>query len=225
MNLQVPALPPKSSSKIEAPQVLQKSDLPDSAGAHAYAFERLKRELPEFLQYHTLHHTQSDVLPALERLALLEKIDGEPLILLRTATIFHDIGFVIQCDNHEEYSMQIAAEILPFFRYNQRQVQTIQDLISTTKIPQSPHTLLDQIIADADLDVLGRRDFMTRNLDLRAEMLALGKPMTDIEWYTNQLRFMTTHRYFTKSACNLRNSRKQRNITDLERRLHLALST
>jgi uncharacterized protein len=225
MNLQVPALPPKSSSKIETPQVLLKSDLPDSAGAHAYAFERLKRELPDFLQYHTLYHTQMDVLPALERLAWWEKIDGEPLILLRTATIFHDIGFVIQCDNHEEFSMEIAAEILPFFRYNQNQIKTIQSLISTTKIPQLPHTILDQIIADADLDVLGRNDFMARNLALRAELLALGKPMTDIEWYTSQLRFITSHRYFTKSARSLRNSRKQKNITDLERRLHLALST
>jgi uncharacterized protein len=225
MNLQVPALPTKSSSKIETPQVLLKSDLPDSAGAHEYAFERLKRELPDFLKYHTLYHTQSDVLPALERLALLEKIDGESLVLLRTATIFHDIGFVVQCDNHEDISMQIAAEILPFFRYNERQIHTVQALISTTKIPQSPHTILDQIIADADLDVLGRQDFLSRNQALRAELLALGKPMSDVEWYTSQLRFMTTHRYFTKSACNLRNSRKQKNITDLERRLHLALST
>jgi hypothetical protein len=49
--------------------------------------------------------------------------------------------------------------------------------------------------------------------------------MSDVEWYTNQLRFLTSHHYFTKSARSLRDSRKQRNIADLERLLRLALSS
>jgi uncharacterized protein len=229
MSSHVPALPSRrwgeSNPIKEAPRVLLQSDLPDSAGAYAYAIERLGRELPDFVQYHTLYHTQSDVLPALERLAVLEKIAGEPLILLRTAVFFHDIGFVIQTENHEEYSKQIALEVLPLFRYSKRQIEIIQSLIETTKIPQTPHTLLDQVMADADLDVLGRSDFLSRSQALRSEMQALGKSMSDIEWYTSQLRFMTNHRYFTKSACSLRNPRKLKNIANLERLLHLALSS
>jgi uncharacterized protein len=229
MSSHVPALPSRrwgeSNPIKEAPRVLLQSDLPDSAGAYAYAIERLGRELPDFVQYHTLYHTQSDVLPALERLAVLEKIAGEPLILLRTAVFFHDIGFVIQTENHEEYSKQIALEVLPLFRYSKRQIEIIQSLIETTKIPQTPHTLLDQVMADADLDVLGRSDFLSRSQALRSEMQALGKSMSDIEWYTSQLRFMTNHRYFTKSASSLRNPRKLKNIANLERLLHLALSS
>jgi uncharacterized protein len=213
------------SRKIQTPTLLLRSSLPDYSGAQAYAVERLERELPAFIQYHTLYHTQYDVVPALERLAALENIEGEPLILLRTAAFFHDIGFVVQCSRHEEISKQIAAEALPLFHYTQRQIEIIQSLISTTRIPQSPHNLLDQIIADADLDVLGRSDFLTRNIALRAEMLATGVSMTDVEWYTSQLHFLTAHRYFTKSAYRLRNAWKQRNIIALENLLRLAISS
>jgi uncharacterized protein len=229
MNLQFSTRPKytkiDSSSKKETARAGQNSGLPDSAGAQAYALERLAKELPSHMHYHNLYHTQSDVLPAIERLAAMEKVDGEGLILLRTAALFHDLGFVIQSVLHEDVSIQIAHEVLPKFRYTHRQIEVITSLISTTRLPQSPHSLLDEIMADADLDVLGRRDFMPRSEALRRETLALGKEMSDVEWYTNQLRFLTTHQYFTQSARSLRDARKQRNIAALEHLLRMALSS
>ncbi|HSV85439.1 MAG TPA: hypothetical protein VLH85_02620, partial [Levilinea sp.] len=134
-------------------------------------------------------------------------------------------GFVVQSKQHEDVSIQIAAEALPHYHYTKRQIEIVQSLISTTRIPQTPHNLLDQILADADMDVLGRADFLSRSAALRAENLALGLEMTDIDWYTSQLRFLTTHRYFTRSANSLRNATKQRNVAALEHRLNLSLSS
>ncbi|HSW63995.1 MAG TPA: hypothetical protein VLH56_11910, partial [Dissulfurispiraceae bacterium] len=89
MALQVPAqtVPHlrETKSKKEAPALLREANLPDHVAAENYAVDRLQRELPGHLHYHSLHHTQSDVVPAVERLALLEKVDSESLILLRTA--------------------------------------------------------------------------------------------------------------------------------------------
>jgi len=215
----------KTNRNKEASALLLKSSLPDFPAAQAYAVERLQNELPGFIKYHTLYHTQSDVVPAVERLAVMEKIDDESLLLLRTAAFFHDIGFVVQCKHHEDASIQIAAEALPLFRYTRRQIEVVQSLISTTRIPQNPQNLLDKIMADGDLDVLGRADFMVRSAALRAEILALGVEMTDVDWYTSQLRFLTSHRYFTQSARSLRNATKQKNIATLERLLNLALSS
>jgi hypothetical protein len=39
--------------------------------------------------------------------------------------------------------------------------------------------LLEEILADADLDVLGRDDFFSRGQALRAEREALGKMVSD----------------------------------------------
>jgi uncharacterized protein len=212
----------KSISRDKPPAVVVPSHLPDHLGAQVYAVERLQRELPDFIHYHTLYHTQSDVVPAVDRLAAMERIEGEPLILLRTAAFFHDIGFVVQCSQHEDVSIHIAAEVLPLFQYTRRQIEVIRSLISTTRLPQTPHSFLDQVMADADLDVLGRPDFLSRNAALRAETLALGSSMTDTEWYTQQLRFLTSHRYFTKSARSLRDAGKKSNTAALEHLLRQA---
>src|SRR5436309_16127441 len=74
--------------------------------------------------------------------------------------------------DHERASAQIAAAILPNYGYTPAHIQAICGMIMATKLPQAPHTLLEQIVADADLDVLGRPDFVTRNQDLHTELAA-----------------------------------------------------
>src|SRR5690242_17751567 len=54
---------------------------PDFARAHAYALARLERELSPALCYHSVAHTRDDVVVAAERLAALEGVDGEALLL------------------------------------------------------------------------------------------------------------------------------------------------
>jgi uncharacterized protein len=190
-------------------------DQPDFKRARQYALGRLERELPPMLCYHSLAHTRDDVVPAAERLAALEGVDGEALLLLRTAAFYHDLGHVEQYLNHEAIGIRIAAQVLPHFGYSAAHIQVISGLIMATKLPQSPRTLLEEIMADADLDVLGRDDFFTRNQDLRAERAALGVPTTDEEWYSGQLEFIQSHRYFTAAARTLRDAKKQQNIEEM----------
>jgi hypothetical protein len=42
-------------------------------------------------------------------------------------------------------------------------------LIMVTRLPQTPNSLLEEIIADADLDSLGRADFQVRYEALRRD--------------------------------------------------------
>jgi hypothetical protein len=82
-------------------------------------------------------------------------------------------------------------------------------------MPRTPHTLLEEILADADLDNLGRSDFMQRSLDLRKEWETFGRQWTDQEWYISQLDFLAEHHYFTASARQLRDVQKLKNIQQL----------
>ena len=188
---------------------------PDFERARQYALERLERDLSPALTYHCLAHTRDDVVPAAERLAALEGVTGESLLLLRTAALFHDIGFVEQRADHETIGVRIAREVLPRFGYSPAHIKAIGGMILTTKLPQSPHTLLEEILADADLDVLGRDDFLVRSQDLQAELAAFGMPMSDEQWFGGQLEFMQAHRYFTVAARTLRDTMKQKNIEAL----------
>ena len=190
---------------------------PDLAGAERYALARLERELPAALVYHSLTHTRDDVVPAAERLALRAGLPGEALALLRTAALFHDLGFVERRSEHEAAGAQIAATVLPGLGYQPAQIGAIVGMIMATRLPQSPRTPLEQLLADADLDVLGRPDFLERNALLRAELAAYGAPVSDAEWYAGQLSFLRQHRYWTPMAEELRAAAKRQNIAALER--------
>ena len=187
----------------------------DFEGARQYAAQRLERELSPMLFYHSVAHTRDDVLLASKRLAALEGVDGEALWLLLTAAWYHDIGFVEEYVDNEEIGARIAAEALPRFGYNSAHIQVIRGIIMATKLPQSPKTVREQIMADADLDLLGRDDYMLLNQALRDEMAVMGMRSSDEEWYSSQLEFLRSHRYFTASARALRDAGKQRNIEGL----------
>lgn len=193
----------------------QSTNLPDYEGTKAYALRRLERELPSTLFYHSLWHTRDEVAPRAEWLAEREGLPDVSRLLVGTAAYFHDLGFVEQCHDHELCSALIAEEVLPHFGYSPVHIDVVTGMIAATRIPQSPRTLLDRILADADLDVLGRDDFFARNRSLRAESAAGGVIVPDSIWYGQQLRFLQQHRYFTATAREERNAKKRENLQAL----------
>ena len=74
--------------------------------------KKLQKELPAHLYYHSINHV-ADVLSAAIRLAEAEKINEKDFVLLKTAVLFHDSGFITQSKNHEELSCEIVREALP----------------------------------------------------------------------------------------------------------------
>ncbi len=180
--------------------------------ARAYALQRLERELPSALTYHSLAHTRDDVAPAALRLADAAGVCGEQRMLLHTAAYYHDIGFVIQRIDHEMVGARIAAQMLPSFGYSPAQIDTIYGMIMATKLPQSPRTVLEQLLADADLDALGRTDFLTRNQALRDELATYGAHWNDLAWAQEQFSFVGSHQYWTEAAQQVRGQQKQQNI-------------
>ena len=180
--------------------------------AKAYALQRLERELPAALTYHSLAHTRDDVAPATLWLAAIAGVSGEQRMLLHTAAYYHDIGFVLQRADHEMIGARIAAETLPSFGYSPAQIEIIHGMIMATRLPQSPRNLLEQLMADADLDALGRTDFITRNQALRDELAAYGAHWDDLGWCREQLYFLEAHHYWTDAAQQVRGEQKRRNV-------------
>ncbi len=188
---------------------------PDFEGVRRYVLGRLEKELPSNMYYHCLEHTRDEVIPAVDQLSAMEGVDENSRLLLRTAALFHDAGYIEGIQGHEAVSARMARQILPSFGYTSRQINEISSLILATRMPRTPKTLLEEILADADLDSLGRSDFLQRSLDLRKEWGTLGQQWTDQEWYVRQLDFLLEHHYFTASARRLREVQKQRNVQQL----------
>lgn len=189
---------------------------PDYDGAIAYALRRLRKELPQKLTYHDLWHTQHDVLPAVARMGAINDVSHEEIRLLEVGAAFHDIGFLQAYEGHEEAGVQIATAVLPAMGFGPLHLDCVASLIRATRLPQTPHNLLEEIMVDADLDVLGRDDFFDRNELLRKELASIGRPFTWQQWQLEQLRFLRQHTYFTPVARALRNEGKRRHIAIIE---------
>jgi uncharacterized protein len=190
---------------------------PDHKQARAYALSRLEEDLPNFLLYHSIKHTRDDVVPAAAQLAGLEGVRGEDRELLLTAAWFHDVGFIHTRAGHEAVGVRIVHEVLPDLGFSPAQLDTIGGIIMATKMPQTPRNRLEQIMADADLDSLGRDDYFAVSQDLRDELAYYGEMYTDEDWYAYQHDFLSSHSYCTPSARALRGVRKRQNIRALRR--------
>ena len=173
--------------------------------------DKLERELPSYLFYHNYKHT-IDVVSQVELIGIGEGVDDDEMLLLKTAGLFHDSGHIIGYDNHEELGVGLAKEILPNYKYNAKQIERICELIMATKLPPQPKTLLERIMCDADLDYLGRSDFIPVSNTLYEELKAQDK-ISDINtWNKIQVKFISNHQYFTDTANKLREVNKQKQI-------------
>jgi uncharacterized protein len=192
---------------------------PDLEQVKSYVYNRLGLELPAGLFYHGIHHTRDDVFPAAERLTAMAGIDSEQATLLRTAVLYHDLGFVEQYTENEAIAACIAGETLPGFGYSPAQIETIQRLILATRLEARPENFLEEIIRDADLDSLGRENFFQTSHNLWLELNGRGARTNIVEWYHVQLSFLSNHRYHTQVSHQLRDAGKERNLANLRQRL------
>ncbi len=167
--------------------------------AHSFLIDKLEKGLPEYLHYHNVEHTQR-VLASTILLAQAENISEEDLIILKTAALFHDAGFLETYTGHEEISCEMARKWLPRFEYNNEQIEKICKLILVTKMPQSASSKLEEIICDADLFYLGTNQYIAISNSLYKELHEAAFIKNRSEWNEQQLKFLQAQRYFTKSA-------------------------
>jgi len=183
-----------------------------------FMLDKMERELPKYLCYHNLKHT-IDVGIQSEILGRGEGISDEEMLLLKTAALFHDSGQTIQTCDHEMLGTGIASEILPKFGYTPEQITAISEIIMATKLPPQPKSLLQKIICDADLDYLGRSDFIPVSNMLYKELHEQNLIDSINDWNKLQIKFLTNHQYFTKTANILREVNKQTQIERLKKEI------
>ncbi|NBX38421.1 MAG: HD domain-containing protein [Flavobacteriia bacterium] len=171
----------------------------------------LEDQLPKEYYYHCAAHTK-EVIEAVEHLALCEGVRDEDLFLLKTAALFHDLGFTKQYEHNESIGVEFARQILPKFGYNELHINTVVELIFATEVPHKPVNQLQEIMCDADLNYLGTDHFETISQELKKELMFMGKLSSDKEWDAMQIPFLQQHRYFTQTAINSWEEKKRINL-------------
>lgn len=175
---------------------------------------QLEENLPAHLTYHNAAHTVS-VVEATEKLAEAENINEEETLLLKTAALFHDTGFLRTYKNHEEASCSFAKENLPGYGYTAEQVDAICRIIMATKLPYHPVGKLQQIICDADLHYLGTNQYFPTAEKLFYEYKKEGLVHTRKEWQQKQILFLGAHRFFTNTGHEWYQKKKDEHLASL----------
>jgi predicted metal-dependent HD superfamily phosphohydrolase len=181
----------------------------NTQAAEDFIVNELRRGLSPTLYYHGLRHTL-DVAAVAQELAAAEGVtDPAALALLHTAALYHDAGFLRTYQGHEEQGCALARATLPDFGFAPAQIEQICGLIIATKYPQEPRSHLAEIICDADLDYLGRPDFVPISTSLFDELTARQLIADEHAWFQLQARFLASHHFWTRTAVAQRAAPKQ----------------
>lgn len=196
-----------------------KCDLPpmDFDYVRRYIINKLKASLPDKMEYHNVEYTLA-LEEAAIRIANIEGVQIEDLILLRTAALFRSTGFIYNYKANDVYGIKLAQAELPKYGYDRMQIKIVCSMINATSRNDSfPTTLLEKILCDAEHDYLGRADYHFIARNLRSELANFGKHMTDIEWIDFQLNFLEKqHKYYTVTSKNMREKGKLKRIKELK---------
>ncbi|WP_028892342.1 Pycsar system effector family protein [Tenacibaculum sp. 47A_GOM-205m] len=180
-----------------------------------FVVDLLNESLDKNFVYHNIAHTQRVVEKILELIEgeTFSEAEKQALIL---AAWFHDVGYTVNPDNHEEESVVIATDFLKNEEVSDEVIDEVSRLITTTKMGVSPNTEVEKILKDADCSHVGSKNYSDFNELLRKEReLVCNRTIKDVEWDDANLNFLTKHRFYTSKASKLWEKQKSKNIAQL----------
>lgn len=172
---------------------------------------------PKFL-YHRIVHIEN-VVAAVIKMAHYYKLSERDRFICTIAAWFHDIGYYEDLSNHEEAGTKKAKEFLENNGVDEETILEVKKCILATRLPQSPISLIEEIVCDADLFHLGTNHFSSQNELMRKETEALHNlRINKQEWDKGTVLLMENHRYHTKYCQEVLNKKKKQNLEKLRRK-------
>ena len=152
--------------------------------------------ITEKICYHNIDHTL-EAVEAAEVIGHKLNIPDQDLEIVLIAAWFHDTGYFLGCEDHEEASASIMARFLKEESVDEEMIAKVRNCILATKIPQSPQNILEKIVCDADLYHLGTDKFFDKSELLWHELALHDQEMSPESWLEKSKSFVEDHRYHT----------------------------
>ena len=177
-----------------------------------YVKAYLTSKLPQGYCYHNLSHAEA-VVKAANEIAEGMKLSEQQQLILTVAAWFHDLGYIWQIEGHEAMGARVAERFLKERKVDADEISQVRSCILSTKYPQHPGSILEQVLCDADLLHLGQKDFFNKCALIREEWSLTRKlNYTDEEWHALNLEFISKHIFHTPYCKKNFDKRKSKNI-------------
>jgi hypothetical protein len=181
-----------------------------------YVKSKFDEELPAICTYHNYSHTQN-VVNAVMSLAEEANISEEEREVLIIAAYFHDIGFIINAEGHEDHGIKIASDFLKGEEYPNNLIQKVIACINATKMQWSGSEKICTLMKDADLSGLSSKNYAIIIEGLRLELNARDKKNIDKEtWREQNISFLENHSYLSNEGKKIFKKGKQQNLKTLK---------
>ena len=177
----------------------------------------IESDFSPLLTYHGMHHTR-DVHEVCKGYIAYYGINGIKSELLEIGAIAHDIGFIHTYKDHEDMSAKMIGKIMEDYQYTNEQIETVKEMVMSTKVPQKPKNFLGEIICDADLDYLGRPDFpvISRTLYEEWKNYDIFENLEE-NFNSIQINFLKNHKFHTDFAKKHRRPAMLEHLAKLEK--------
>jgi len=184
-----------------------------------YVTMLLKNGLSESIVFHNLDHARYVVASALY-IGKNSDLSEKELRLLEISAWFHNAGYAIDPEDHEEAGAKLAAEFMSSKDIDAVTINIISDIIRSTTNPQQPENLISQVLCDADLKHLAEDKYFEMIENLRLEWSHIrGKKLGKRKFYKMSVKFFKKHDYHTDFAKNELKPEKEKNFEILQNKI------
>lgn len=190
--------------------------------AASFVHSSLNENLKSAYIYHTFYHTQF-VVSKINEIIKNENLSDDEKEIVLLAGWFHDIGYTIDKEKHEDHSIAIAEKFLTKEGYYKNKTKQVAACINATKLNETPQTLLQEILCDADYAHLAAKNYDKLANQLREELENIGcGKFSNPEWMKENIDVFNKHKYYTKYAILNWNIPKNENLISIKKELKKA---
>jgi HD superfamily phosphodiesterase len=184
-----------------------------------YVTRLLETQLPDGMDFHNLDHARYVVDNAVF-IGEKSNLSDNELNILRISAWFHDAGYTISLENHEEEGARLATEFLSLKKVNKNIINQVCNTIRSTAIPQNPKDHISQVLCDADMRHLAEDNYIEIIDNLRKEWINLtGKKLRKRKFHKMSVKFFKKHHYHTDFAKKELQPGKEKNLELLKKKI------
>ena len=166
----------------------------------------------EHYYFHNYNRT-INIVRHCNALAVSMNLGKQELKVTHLAAWFLELGYSVNYQDYQPKSVELAKAYFKKKEVDNDILQRIEECILSTRVPQQPVSVLSQIICDASMYHLAERDSFQYSDALRTEYAEIAQvEFTDEEWLNENIRMLSNHFYFTRSARDLFQKRKDKTL-------------
>ena len=180
--------------------------------ARLFVAKLLDEKLPKSIEFHTFGHAKY-VANHSEIIARNCGLKNDMINIVKLSAWFHDTGYIVKRDGHEDESVKIATEFLIKKGIDKSIISQVQNCILSTCIPQQPKDLLSEVLCDADLFHLSEENYFEQIDKMRKEWIGFAeKKISKRKFHSASIEFFKQHNYHTDFAKKELQAKKDRNL-------------